>query len=60
MAAQKQNFSSSVEKHFMWALLSNCFLMNLKFQNIAQWRFVFVVALRDFLERSLRVWIIHE
>ena len=41
-------------------------MMNLKLQNAAQRRFIFnsvecyVVKLRDFLERSLRFWIIHE
>ena len=43
-------------------------MMNLKLQNAAQRRFVFVECyvvnccdvLRDFLERSLRFWIIHE
>ena len=68
MAAQRHEISLRVLKTFHeWALLSNCFMMNLKLQNAAQRRFVvecYVVncfhALRDFLQRSLRFWIIHE
>ena len=41
-----------------WALLSNCFMMNLKLQNAAQRRVLRFHALRDFLERSLRFWFI--
>ena len=41
--AETRNFSSSVEKHFTSEpFLSNCFIMNLKFQDAAQRHFVFV------------------
>ena len=42
MAAQTQNFSLSVEKHFTSERSFSCFMMNLKLQNAAQRRFVFV------------------
>ena len=70
MAAPMHEILFEGWKHFPIerSLITNRFMMNLKLQNAPQRRFVFVeyyivsccYSLRDFLERSLRFWIIRK
>ena len=64
MAEQRHEHSLRVLKTFHEsALLSNCLVMNLKLQNAARRRFVFVecyvVKLLSCVARPLRFWIIY-